>query len=133
MVDRGQIVKSAGIAGILVSASVLSGSPSRASTQFNKRSEQSKHQSRPSAGLRKRIMGFMLPHGQLPVPRLADGGGDWPVSAESSDHMKLINELFDSSATIVNIHSGQADQVRVIDFYGREVLPLLKRSKTDSP
>jgi TAT-translocated FGD2 family F420-dependent dehydrogenase len=59
--------------------------------------------------------------------------GDWPVSTESSAHLKVINELFDSGATIVNIHSGQADQARVIDFYGREVLPLLKRPKTDGP
>jgi TAT-translocated FGD2 family F420-dependent dehydrogenase len=56
--------------------------------------------------------------------------GDWPVSTESAAHLKVINELFDSGATIVNIHSGQADQARVIDFYGREVLPHLKRSKT---
>jgi hypothetical protein len=60
-------------------------------------------------------------------------GRDWPVSTESSAHLKVINELFDSGATIVNIHSGQADQARVIDFYGREVLPLLKRPKTDGP
>jgi hypothetical protein len=27
----------------------------------------------------------------------------------------------------VNIHSGQADQKRVIDFYGKEVLPRIKQ------
>jgi hypothetical protein len=52
------------------------------------------------------------------------------VSTDSAPHLKVINELFDSGATIVNIHSGQRDQARVIDFYGREVLPRLKRPKT---
>jgi hypothetical protein len=79
------------------------------------------------------MMGFVLPHERFPAPQLADLGGDWPVSAESSAHLKVINELLNSRATIVNIHSGRADQARVIDFYGREVLPLLKRSKTDGP
>ena len=32
-------------------------------------------------------------------------------------------ELFASGATIVNVHSGQADQRAVIDFYGSHVLP----------
>jgi len=27
----------------------------------------------------------------------------------------------------VNIHTGQSDQKRVIEFYGKEVLPQLKR------
>lgn len=31
----------------------------------------------------------------------------------------------------VSIHSGQADPARGIDFYGREVLPHLKRSLED--
>jgi hypothetical protein len=56
---------------------------------------------------------------------------DWPVSTESTAHLKVITELFDSGVTSVNIHSGQADQARVIDFYGKEVMPHLKRSKTD--
>jgi hypothetical protein len=29
----------------------------------------------------------------------------------------------DSGVTIVNVHSGQPDQARVIDFYGTRVLP----------
>ena len=32
-------------------------------------------------------------------------------------------ELFDSGATIVNIHTGQQDQKRAIEFYGSKVLP----------
>jgi F420-dependent hydroxymycolic acid dehydrogenase len=34
--------------------------------------------------------------------------------------------LFDSGASIVNVHSGQPDQKKVIDFYGNSVLPALK-------
>ncbi|HKT90198.1 MAG TPA: hypothetical protein VJQ59_17260 [Candidatus Sulfotelmatobacter sp.] len=41
--------------------------------------------------------------------------------------MKKIRELFDSGVTIVNVHSGQPDQERVIQFYGKEVLPKLQR------
>jgi hypothetical protein len=33
----------------------------------------------------------------------------------------------------VNIHFGLAEQARVIDFNGRQVLPLSKRLNTDSP
>ena len=53
--------------------------------------------------------------------------GDWPVSTDPQVHLKKVGELFDSGVTIVNIHSGQADQERVIEFYGREVLPKLKK------
>ncbi len=48
---------------------------------------------------------------------------DWPVSTDPNVHIKAIEELFQSGATIVNIHSGQADQERVVEFYGKEVLP----------
>lgn len=53
--------------------------------------------------------------------------GDWPVGTDPNAHLKVINELFESGATIVNIHSGQADQERLIEFYGREVLPKISR------
>jgi hypothetical protein len=32
-------------------------------------------------------------------------------------------EQFNGGATIVNVHSGQADQKHVIEFYGKHVLP----------
>ena len=54
--------------------------------------------------------------------------GDWPVSTDPAVHLKTINELFESGVSIVNIHTGQSDQKRVIDFYGKEVLPKVKRS-----
>ena len=53
--------------------------------------------------------------------------GDWPVGTDPEAHIKTITDLFSSGATIVNIHSGQADQKRVVDFYGKEVLPRIKR------
>ena len=52
---------------------------------------------------------------------------EWPVSTDPGPHIKKVNELFDSGATIVNIHSGQVDQKRVIEFYGREVIPRVNR------
>jgi F420-dependent hydroxymycolic acid dehydrogenase len=47
----------------------------------------------------------------------------WPVSDDPDVHVKAIMELFHDGVTIVNIHSGQSDQRRVIEFYGEEVLP----------
>ena len=61
---------------------------------------------------------------ELPLPEVF---GDWTVSSNPDAHVQTIKRLFDSGATIVNIHSGQPDQQRVIEFYGREVLPRLKR------
>jgi TAT-translocated FGD2 family F420-dependent dehydrogenase len=52
---------------------------------------------------------------------------DWPVSTDPNVHLKTVTELFESGVTIVNIHSGQNDQKRVIEFYGKEVLPRIKR------
>ena len=57
--------------------------------------------------------------------------GDWTVSVNPDAHVQAIEKLFDSGVTIVNIHSGQADQQKVIEFYGREVLPRIK-SRTAS-
>ncbi len=52
---------------------------------------------------------------------------DWPISTDPSVHRKAIDELFASGVTIVNVHSGQPDQHRVLQFYGQEVLPRIKR------
>ena len=57
---------------------------------------------------------------------------DWPVSTDPAAHIKTITELFDSGVTIANIHTGQPDQKRVIEFYGKEVLPRLKRRPQSS-
>jgi hypothetical protein len=49
--------------------------------------------------------------------------GEWPVGTDPAIHVAAIEKLFESGATVVNIHSGQADQKKVIDFYARAVLP----------
>ena len=53
---------------------------------------------------------------------------DWAVGTDPAVHIQKVNELFESGATIVNIHSGQAEQRRVIEFYGKQVLPKLKNA-----
>jgi len=60
---------------------------------------------------------------ELPLPKVY---GDWTVSSNADAHVQAIQKLFDSGVTIVNIHSGQSDQQKVIDFYGKEVLPRVK-------
>jgi F420-dependent hydroxymycolic acid dehydrogenase len=68
-----------------------------------------------------------------PAPR---GSNTWPNSRSRSQrllnpgrgtdpevHIRKLQSLFDSDASIVNVHSGQADQERVIEFYVRNVLP----------
>lgn len=60
---------------------------------------------------------------ELPLPKVF---GDWTVSSNPDAHVQTIKKLFDSGVTIVNIHSGQPDQHKVIEFYGREVLPRVK-------
>src|SRR5262249_49885742 len=51
----------------------------------------------------------------------------WSVGTDPDVHVKVLSELFESGATGVHIHSGQNDQRRVIDFYGKEVLPRLRK------
>jgi TAT-translocated FGD2 family F420-dependent dehydrogenase len=51
----------------------------------------------------------------------------WPVSTDPEVHASKLVELFESGATIVNVHSGQADQRRVIEFYGNKVLPQVRK------
>ena len=63
---------------------------------------------------------------ELPLPKVY---GDWTVSMDPEVHVTAIKKLFDSGVTIVNIHSGQADQRKVIEFYGTEVLPRLGKHK----
>jgi F420-dependent hydroxymycolic acid dehydrogenase len=55
---------------------------------------------------------------------------EWMVSTDADVHVHALTELFNSGATHVNIHSGQADQRRVIDFYGQEVLPRLRSARS---
>ena len=55
--------------------------------------------------------------------------GDWAVGTDPEIHIAALRQLFESGATIVNVHAGQSDQQRVIDFYGEYVLPALRHPK----
>lgn len=61
---------------------------------------------------------------EVSIEKVIEG---WPVGTDPAVHVKTLTELFQSGATGVHIHSGQRDQKRVIDFYGREVLPRLRQ------
>jgi len=52
---------------------------------------------------------------------------DWPVSTDPQVHIQGLQKLLDAGATHVFVHSPQADQAHVIEFYGKQVLPQLKR------
>jgi TAT-translocated FGD2 family F420-dependent dehydrogenase len=52
--------------------------------------------------------------------------GKWPISKDPDVHAQALMELFSSGATIVNVHSGQPDQLSVIEFYGNHVLPKVR-------
>lgn len=51
---------------------------------------------------------------------------NWLVSADADEHAQSIQKLIDGGVTQVYVHSGQADQQRVLEFYSREVLPRLR-------
>lgn len=51
---------------------------------------------------------------------------DWAVSEDPAVHVAAIRRLLDGGTRQVFIHSGQQDQRRVIEFYGRQVLPQLR-------
>ena len=52
---------------------------------------------------------------------------DFTVSNDPEVHVKALQEAFKAGATEIHIHSGQTDQRRVIEFYGKEVLPRLRK------
>lgn len=54
----------------------------------------------------------------------------WTISTDPEEHVKALQEAFKGGATEVHIHSGQPDQRRVIEFYGKEVLPRLRKDFT---
>jgi F420-dependent hydroxymycolic acid dehydrogenase len=66
---------------------------------------------------------------EIPLQQIV---ADWPVGTDPEIHVAAIRRLFDSGATIVNIHSGQQDQTQVIEFYGKSVLPKFARASSTS-
>jgi len=61
---------------------------------------------------------------EVPIDKLI---ADWAVGTDPNIHIRKTQELFDSGVWIVNVHSGQQDQRKVIDFYGKEVLPKVRQ------
>jgi TAT-translocated FGD2 family F420-dependent dehydrogenase len=51
----------------------------------------------------------------------------WPVSTDPAPHIQKIHELQESGVSIVNIHAGQSDQRRVVEFYATRVLPHVRQ------
>ena len=47
----------------------------------------------------------------------------WTVGPDAQTHIDGIKALFESGVTIINVHSGQPDQRKIIDFYAEKVLP----------
>jgi F420-dependent hydroxymycolic acid dehydrogenase len=62
---------------------------------------------------------------EVPAEEVSEG---WPMSTDPAEHLKVIEQLFKSGATMVNIHTGQSDQLRAINFYKDEVIPKLRSS-----
>ncbi|MDB5396909.1 MAG: TAT-translocated F420-dependent dehydrogenase, family [Rhodospirillales bacterium] len=62
-------------------------------------------------------------HSEIPLEKVLSS---WAIGSDPAVHIQKLQELFDSGATIVNIHTGQADQKRLLDFYGTDVLPKFK-------
>lgn len=56
----------------------------------------------------------------------------WVVSEDPEEHVQALRKLFDAGVSQVFVHGGQLDQRRVIDFYGREVLPRLRGERARS-
>lgn len=63
---------------------------------------------------------------QIPLKQIYD---KWTVSADPQIHIQTIQHLIDAGASQVSIHSPQGDQRKVIEFFGREVLPQVQRGK----
>jgi F420-dependent hydroxymycolic acid dehydrogenase len=57
---------------------------------------------------------------------LDDVLSSWTVGTDPQRHADAVRDLFESGATIVNVHAGQDDQRKAIEFYGSEVLPKLQ-------
>jgi TAT-translocated FGD2 family F420-dependent dehydrogenase len=57
---------------------------------------------------------------EIPIKKVVE---NWAIGNDPGVHIKKIEELFASGVTIVNVHSGEPDPKKVIDFYANAVLP----------
>jgi F420-dependent hydroxymycolic acid dehydrogenase len=60
---------------------------------------------------------------EVPLERVYES---WPVSTDPEVHAQALVKLFGSGVTQVYVHSAEPDQMSVIRFYGREVLPRVR-------
>jgi hypothetical protein len=51
------------------------------------------------------------------------------ISEDPQKHIKNLQTLIDGGLTHIFIHGGQDDQEKVIEFYGREVLPQIAHER----
>jgi TAT-translocated FGD2 family F420-dependent dehydrogenase len=51
----------------------------------------------------------------------------WAIGTDPAVHIKKMHELIDSGVSIINVHSGQPDQAKVVEFYGTHVLPTFRQ------
>jgi alkanesulfonate monooxygenase SsuD/methylene tetrahydromethanopterin reductase-like flavin-dependent oxidoreductase (luciferase family) len=70
-----------------------------------------------------------IQHGAEQKLSTRDVYSKWVVADDPRQHADFLRELASLGATDIFVHSGQSDQQRVIDFYGREVLPLVRSSQ----
>lgn len=52
---------------------------------------------------------------------------EWAIGTDPKVHIEAVQALFDSGIKLINIHVGQMEQQRAIEFYGKEVLPVLRK------
>ena len=58
---------------------------------------------------------------------------EWVVSPDPGRHIRAISDLADAGATHVVVHIAIPNQSEVIDFYGGQVLPALRREQPPTP
>ena len=65
---------------------------------------------------------------EIPVDQILE---DMTIGTDPELHVQKLHEAFQGGATEVHIHSGQPNQRKVIEFYGKEVLPRLRKLSLD--
>ncbi len=87
-----------------------------------------------------RRMGSSFPQSWQTVPQLGELGAQaeqdipleqvysaWTVSEDPEVRIQALQKLIDNGVTHIFVHSLQADQARVVSFYGEQVLPRLSQ------
>jgi TAT-translocated FGD2 family F420-dependent dehydrogenase len=60
---------------------------------------------------------------EIPLEETLQG---WTVSPDPAVHVQALRGVLESGVSAITIHSPQQDQQRVIEFFGRDVLPRLR-------